>query len=68
MVYDWVGVKDRCAQWYRPGGHDQGVDDWKALADFADFVFFGKPLPKPEDFYQEPWPKEPPHFSWTAPR
>jgi hypothetical protein len=68
VVYEWMGIKDRCAQWYRPGGHDQGADDWKALADFADHVFFGKPLEKAADFYQEPWPSEPLHFSWVAPR
>ncbi len=67
-VYDWLGVKDRCAQWYREGGHDQGSRDWKALADFADFIFFKKPLPNPETFYQEPWPQIPLHYSWKAPR
>lgn len=68
VVYDWMGIKDRCAQWYRKGGHAQGVEDWKALADFADYVFFGKALPDAEDFYQAPWPDEPLHFSWSAPR
>ncbi len=66
-VYDWMGIKERCAQWYRPGGHAQGVDDWKALADFADFIFFEKPLPKPGDFYQNPWPEIPRHYTWQAP-
>ncbi len=68
VVYDWLGVKDRCAQWYRKGGHDQGTEDWTALADFSDYVLFGKALPDPQAFYQEPWPNEPQHFSWTAPR
>ena len=68
VVYDWLGVKDRSAQWYRKGGHDQGAEDWKALADFADYVLFAKPLPDRNDFYQEPWPDEPLHFSWSAPR
>jgi len=66
-VYDWLGVKERCAQWYRPGSHNHGVQDWKALADFADFILFKKPLPVSEDFYQEPWPEIPLHFSWRAP-
>ena len=30
VVYDWLGVKEKCAQWYRDGGHDQGEKD-KAL-------------------------------------
>ena len=68
VVYDWLGVEDRCAQWYRKGGHDQGAEDWKALADFSDYVLFGKALPDPKSFYQEPWPNEPLHFSWKAPR
>ncbi len=67
-VYDWLGVKERCAQWYREGSHDQGAQDWKALADFADFIFFEKPLPDSKAFYQEPWPDIPLHYSWKAPR
>ena len=34
----------------------------------ADFIFFEKPLPDPEAFYQEPWPDIPLHYSWKAPR
>lgn len=67
VVYDWMGVKEKCAQWYRDGGHDQGAKDWKALADFSDFIFFDKPLPDSKSFYQEPWPEIPAHFSWSAP-
>ncbi len=67
-VYDWLGLKEHCAQWYREGGHDQGAQDWKALADFADFILFDKPLPEPKSFYQEPWPEIPLHYSWKAPR
>ena len=68
VVYDWLGVKEKCAQWYRDGGHDQGLEDWKALADFTDFIFHAKPLPDPKSFYQEPWSELPLHFSWKAPR
>jgi len=68
VVYDWLGVKERCAQWYREGGHDQGEQDWKALAEFADFILFDKRLPNPKAFYQEPWPDIPLHYSWQAPR
>ncbi|HBV62242.1 MAG TPA: hypothetical protein DEF45_04390 [Rhodopirellula sp.] len=67
-VYDWLGVKERCAQWYRDGGHDQGSQDWTALADFADFIFFEKALPNAKTFYQEPWPDIPLHYSWKQPR
>jgi dienelactone hydrolase len=68
VVYDWLGVKERCAQWYREGGHDQGEQDWKALADFADFILLEKPLPDPETFYREAWPDIPLHYSWKVPR
>ncbi|MGB0579448.1 MAG: alpha/beta hydrolase family protein [Limisphaerales bacterium] len=68
VVYDWMSVKEKCAQWYREGGHDQGEQDWKTLADFADFIFFQEPLPDPKAFYQEPWPEMPQLFSWKAPR
>jgi dienelactone hydrolase len=67
VVYEWLGVKERCAQWYREGGHDQGAQDWKALADFADFIVHDKPLPDPKTFYQEPWPDIPLNYSWKAP-
>ncbi|MDA7878315.1 hypothetical protein N9B39_02065 [bacterium] len=67
VVYDWLGEKKRCAQWYREGSHDQGVQDWEALADFSDFILFNKSLPEPKTFYQEPWPEIPLHFSWKAP-
>ena len=46
----------------------QDAEDWKALADFSDYVLFGKDLPDPQALYQEPWSNEPLHFSWTAPR
>jgi dienelactone hydrolase len=68
VVYEWLGAEEWCAQWYREGGHDQGARDWRALADFADFIFFEKPLADPKAFYQEPWPDIPLHYSWKAPR
>ncbi|MDB4809921.1 hypothetical protein OAH34_01855 [bacterium] len=67
VVYQWLGVQEKCGQWYREGGHDQGEQDWRALADFADFILFDKPLPDPKTFYQEPWPEIPMHYSWKAP-
>lgn len=68
VVYDWLGQPERCSQWYRPGGHDQGRPDWQALADFADFIFYDKALPDPSKFYQTPWPDIPLHYTWQAPR
>lgn len=32
----------RSESYFRPGGHAFGVDDWQALLDFCDEVYFGK--------------------------
>lgn len=37
-----LGCEDRIGIWYRPGGHAQGLDDWRALLDFADWQLLGK--------------------------
>jgi hypothetical protein len=42
-VFDFLGASDKNAIYFRPGGHDMTIEDWKALLDFADRVFFGKP-------------------------
>lgn len=41
-VYRLLGCEDRIGIWYRPGGHAQGLDDWRALLDFADWQLLGK--------------------------
>jgi dienelactone hydrolase len=41
-VYDFLGAGDRLAIHYREGGHEQMLDDWKTLLDFADMQFTGK--------------------------
>ena len=43
LVYDWLGVGDRCRLHWRPGKHGQRHEDWQALFDFADEVFFDRP-------------------------
>ena len=52
-VFDLLGAGDRQGQHFRPGGHDQLAEDWRALADFADRLFFGKPTMR--DFKQTPF-------------
>ena len=42
MVYDWMGLGDRCRLHWRPGKHGQMEADWRALLDFADEHLFGK--------------------------
>jgi len=41
-VFDFLGVPDKNAIFFREGGHDVTLDDWDALLDFADACFFGK--------------------------
>ncbi len=41
-VYRLLGHEERIGIWYRAGGHAQGLDDWRALLDFADWQLLGK--------------------------
>ncbi len=42
-VFEWLGAGERIAMHWREGGHAQGEEDWEALFDFCDFIFFDKP-------------------------
>ncbi|MCC6144142.1 MAG: hypothetical protein IT368_10075 [Candidatus Hydrogenedentes bacterium] len=64
-VYHFLDADDRIAFWLRDGGHDMIPEDWKAMADFADHIFYEKPLP--EGFDQYPYPDVAPAFSWRSP-
>jgi endo-1,4-beta-xylanase len=68
-VFSWLGAEDKLGIYYRQtGGHKQGPEDWGALLDFADLIFFGK---KPENgckFDVLPFPDEKLRFSWKAPK
>ncbi len=41
-VYRLLGHEARIGIWYRAGGHAQGLEDWRALLDFADWHLLGK--------------------------
>jgi len=64
-VYEWLGAGDRIALHWRPGGHAQGVEDWRALLDFADHRFRGEPLP--EGFRIVAYPGAELPVGWEAP-
>ncbi len=64
-VFNFLGVPDRQGQHFRPGQHDQLAEDWRALLDFADVVFFGKQVER--DFKQTPFANEKKHFTWKMP-
>jgi hypothetical protein len=62
-VYEFLGTGGRISIRYRPVGHIPSNDD---LLDFADHVFFGKPLS--EEFGKLPYPEEKNGFSWAVPK
>lgn len=65
-VYDFLGVPERNAMHFRPGGHDHNDTDFRALLDFADWHLFGK---NPElQFNQLPFPDRKLDVDWEAPK
>lgn len=46
-VFDLLGVSQNNAILFREGGHAATIDDWDALADFADEIFRGKECARP---------------------
>lgn len=77
-VFDFLGVPDRNAMHFRDGGHAFDAQDWLALLDFSDTVFFGKPAsPRINAFPPaaagarplDPldWRSERRHYAWRRP-
>lgn len=62
-VFRFLGVESNIGFWYRTGDHFQGMEDWRALLEFADWHFFGK-QPK-QSFSANPFPELPPAHSWS---
>ncbi len=68
VVFDWLGAGDRIGMYFREqGDHDQSEEDWLALLDYADLVFFGKAPESGRKFDKPPFPGAEPIFSWKAP-
>jgi len=53
-VFSWLDVPQRNAIHFGKGGHSQTEEDWRALLDFADFVFYDRSPSR--DFYSTPIP------------
>lgn len=64
-VYRFLGHPDRIAIAFREGAHEHKPEDFAALLDFADEVFFNKPAKR--DWNADPFPEHPAVYSWTAP-
>jgi len=65
-VYHFLGAEDKIGIWFRKGGHEHGIGDWKIFLDFMDWHFHGK---KPHiNFNPNPFPKMRRAFSWKAPK
>jgi hypothetical protein len=64
-VFDFLGATDKNAVYYREGGHDTTMEDWEALLEFADRLFFGKPATK--KFNVLPFPEFKAPGSWKVP-
>jgi hypothetical protein len=64
-AYRFLGSEERIGIWYREGGHDHGIADWKAFLDFADLQFRG--IAPDSRFDVNPFPDMPSAFSWSAP-
>lgn len=65
IVFDWLGVPENQGLHWRPGGHGQTEEDWRALFDFCDRHFYGKAVAR--NLRQMPYPDQAPKFSWAAP-
>lgn len=64
-VYRFLGAEENIRIWYREGGHNHRLADWKALLDFTDHHFRGTPLS--DAFGTNPYPEMPEAFDWSAP-
>ena len=56
-VYQLLGAEDRLAIHFHEGGHDVVEEDWLALTDYADHLFFGKAPQR--TFNRLPFEKDP---------
>ena len=61
-VYEFLDAGEKISIRYRPTGHVPNNED---LLDFADYIFFQKPLP--EEFGKLSYPQDKSGFTWDVP-
>lgn len=61
-VFDFLGAGDRIGFHFRTGQHDQTEEDWRALLDFADRLFFEKKVDR--RFDELPYPVDEKAVTW----
>jgi hypothetical protein len=65
-VFEFLGAGEKTGLHYRRGKHEQNLEDFTALLDFADWQLRGKsPAQK---FDELPFPAFPKAYSWSAPK
>jgi hypothetical protein len=64
-VFDFLGAGDKIGIVFRPGKHEQNLEDWTALLDFSDRQFFDRPIVR--RFDQRAFPDAPSAYSWKSP-
>ena len=64
-VYNFLGAGDRIGLHFRTAQHDQTDEDWHALLDFADRLFFGKKVER--QFDALPYPADEKAVTWETP-
>jgi hypothetical protein len=50
-VFEFLGAGEKIGMHFRQGGHAQNEEDWRALVDFADRVFYGRNVERRFDEY-----------------
>ncbi len=68
-VFSFLGAADKIGIHFREGKHEQNLEDFTALLDFADKLYFGKePRTPGQRFDKLAFPDAPKPYAWAAPR
>jgi hypothetical protein len=66
-VYEFLGAESRIGLHVREGKHDQLVEDWQAIFDFAELQFSDRKPEAGRRFDRMPFPQAKKAFEWSAP-